>query len=283
MAASKNKKYGLEGNETIPKSSKTNKKSTASSSKKQSSKTNKTNQGKTSKKRAEKYNSKIASGKEIKRRRERTEEEIKMIATIIGITLISFAVIISLGAYFGDAGIIGKVMGKLLPGMFGIAGFLIPIFMIFIGVYMFRKKTHEGLLSFMPVMLVIFFGVMLLDTYRFIDQFGMIWKAMDVELLFKGKYFTGSLTNCYILGTDLRASGMLGGLVGYILNNIIGKTGLLISAISVNIIGVLLVVAEIPVETKKKLVVLMGKAITYIKNTYGKTKDFTSKKIKETK
>ena len=65
--------------------------------------------------------------------------------TLTALTLLLVAIIMFFGLFSGSLGLIGSVLKKILLGVFGIGGILVPIAFIFTAFILIMKKKNASL------------------------------------------------------------------------------------------------------------------------------------------
>jgi S-DNA-T family DNA segregation ATPase FtsK/SpoIIIE len=134
---------------------------------------------------------------------------------ITAVLLVLFALIFSL-SLFGQAGIVGKFIDKVLTTLFGVGKFVLPILMVSLGVMYFRRMQ--------PIRYALATGGVII---LFLSGIGLIHSFYDLENM-----------------ADIAKEGIGGGYIGmaiaYSLMTLIGKFAGVASLFSLALIGFML-------------------------------------------
>lgn len=127
----------------------------------------------------------------------RRENKAQIKDEILGIIVVALGVFLVIALQTHAAGVVGESISKALKGMFGFVAFLLPYYFILYGVMLFLKKTiHIGIKS-VVFLLVIYLGISLLNSGRFMEHIanGESW---------------GGFTKCFNDGVALNGGGVFG-------------------------------------------------------------------------
>lgn len=143
-------------------------------------------------------------------------------------------VILAFGAFFivalqtKGAGQIGSEIAGFLKGMFGLAAYILPYYLILYGILVIAKKTSGSTGRNVILMLVTYLSLTLINSGRFI-----VVKTMITS---------GYISSSYSTGQILDSGGLFGMLVGLIMSKLIGVVGLYIfSTVLIIICGIIII------------------------------------------
>lgn len=162
--------------------------------------------------------------------RNRIEKKNRLRDEIWSIILIAVGLFLVVSLQTGATGEIGVVISNLLKGLFGMAAYILPYYLIGYGVLLFMKLTnHLGTKSVVCLLLIFFMLSMLISAWYL--------HRMDDET------FTLSyITQAYNAGTKLAGGGVFGMCIGLLFVKLIGLYGLCILAAVTMLICILLVI-----------------------------------------
>ena len=155
----------------------------------------------------------------------------RVIDVIWGVIFIAIGIFLFAAEQFHAAGNLGNTIGDALKGIFGLVGFIVPWYLVALGIMLFiNKLTHISGKSF-TLIFVILLMLCILNSGRFIDN-----EILAYDL---GKFYED--------GVSLKGGGFFGMTMGTFLTKLVGTVGLYIFSIVVIIISLLLV-ANTPVS-----------------------------------
>ena len=168
---------------------------------------------------------------EIKQMQEKRKADQRVIDVIWGVIFIAIGIFLFAAEQFHAAGNLGNTIGDALKGIFGLVGFIVPWYLVALGIMLFiNKLTHISKKSFALVFIMLLM-LCILNSGRFIDS--------DILAYDFGKFYDD--------GVSLKGGGFLGMVLGTFLTKLVGTVGLYIFSIVVIIISLLLV-ANTPVS-----------------------------------
>ncbi len=168
---------------------------------------------------------------EIKQMQEKRKADQRVIDVIWGVIFIAIGIFLFAAEQFHAAGNLGNTIGDALKGIFGLVGFIVPWYLVALGIMLFiNKMTHISGKSF-TLIFVILLMLCILNSGRFIDN-----EILAYDL---GKFYED--------GVSLKGGGFFGMTMGTFLTKLVGTVGLYIFSIVVIIISLLLV-ANTPVS-----------------------------------
>lgn len=162
--------------------------------------------------------------------RNRIEKKNRLRDEIWSIALIAVGLFLVVSLQTGATGELGVVISNLLKGLFGIAAYILPYYLMGYGVLLFLKLTgHLGTKSVVCLMLIFFMLSMLISAWY-------LHKMDD-------RAFTLSyIAQAYQAGKELSGGGVFGMCVGLFFVKLIGLYGLCILAGVTMLICILLAV-----------------------------------------
>lgn len=173
---------------------------------------------------------------------------------IILVLMVALGILILLSVYTDNMGLLGILIGSLFKGLIGIGAYILPIIIIFCGVFLiFQKKAEINLNSIIILSAILVNIGSLVYVHKVSDN-------TEIKLLQDISY--------YFLNGSWNNGGALGTVVGGILLTLIGKYGAFIILYSLLIILILLF-------TRKPLFKIVNVSV---KKNYNKTKKY----VKET-
>ena len=206
---------------------KSNKKTTAAKSKKTTKKTKAET--------AERARQRAARKALEEEEREKLRKKKLIYSEVISIVIIAFGVFLVLSMLTNACGTVGIAVSKVLKGILGKVSYVLPFFMIILGIMVFAQKT--ALISWGSFIASMFFFVFLsagvagfIEPLKSAESF-QITKEVIKEI--------------YSLGTQ--SGGVVGVSVGALLLNYLGKAGLYIVS-ALGIIVMLLLIADTPLS-----------------------------------
>ncbi len=168
---------------------------------------------------------------EIRQMQEKRKADQRVIDVIWGVIFIAIGIFLFAAEQFHAAGNLGNSIGDALKGIFGLVGFIVPWYLVALGIMLIvNKLTHISGKSF-ALIFVMLLMLCILNSGRFIDS-----EILAYDL---GKFYED--------GVSLKGGGFFGMVLGTFLTKLVGKVGLYVFSIVVIIIGLLLV-ANTPVS-----------------------------------
>lgn len=162
--------------------------------------------------------------------RNRIEKNNRLRDEIWSIVLIAIGLFLVVSLQTGATGELGVVISNLLKGLFGMAAYILPYYLVGYGVLLFIKLTgHLGAKSAVCLMLIFLTLSMLISA----------WYLHDMD----DQTFTISyITQAYHAGIELAGGGVFGMSVGLLFVKLIGLYGLCILAAVIMLVCILLVI-----------------------------------------
>ena len=138
--------------------------------------------------------------------------------TLTALTLLLVAIIMFFGLFSGSLGLIGSVLKKILLGVFGIGGILVPMAFIFTAFILIMKKKNASLK----------FGLAMLFIILLSSFINVFCENVNVDYFATGKFgenFAQLTKELYNDGLEWASGGVLGGWICHLLTPIVDKLG----------------------------------------------------------
>lgn len=161
---------------------------------------------------------------ELAKEAERLKERKKLHDEVFAVIYIAVGLFLVISLLTNTTGVLGGAIQNFMFGLFGNVAYVLAVFFIVYGILIFAKKT-----SFMTARSVIFVILMFL----------LITSLTSVRYV-SAEDFALKLGEIYKQGTD--GPGVVGALVGRLIFNLIGKTGLYIFSIAGILISLLFII-----------------------------------------
>ena len=162
---------------------------------------------------------------------EERNPESRVKTVIIGLIYIAIGAFLFAAMQFKTTGQFGDSLGIILKGIFGHIALVLPWYLIILGVLLVSQKTMRFSKKTIIITIIVLLLLCLVNSGRFIN-------AADVNY---------DLANAFNGGRNLSGGGVFGMVVGALLVELIGKTGLYLLAI-VLIVICLIILFKSPIS-----------------------------------
>ena len=146
---------------------------------------------------------------------------------VFGVVLVILGILLGIFCYFGSSGLLAAA-APLLFGLFGIMTYVVPVFLIGLGIMLIAVPDGELRPGTVISIIVILFAVL-----------GLIHVITRGSSLVGAK-FGDAVSDAITFGKAHRGGGFFGGLVGYLFVLLLGKVGSIVALIGIIIIAALL-------------------------------------------
>lgn len=156
---------------------------------------------------------------------QKRESSARLKDTIWGICYIALCALVFFAVQFHAAGEAGNVAGDILKGLFGMAGLVLPWYLIILGILMITGVFMHFSMKTLIVSMVLLFLLCLINSGLYIDSNNI---SFDVVKLYQD-------------GVSLQSGGLLGMTIGGLIVKFLGKSGLYIISFAGICISLLLI------------------------------------------
>ena len=167
--------------------------------------------------------------------REKLRKKRLIQSEIISIAVIALGVFLVLSILTNACGLVGIAVAKALKGVLGKVAYVLPFFLIVLGILVFAQKT--ALISWGSVIASMFFFVFLSSAVA-----GFLPPLKDAQVYVMTKELAKEI---YELGSE--SGGVIGVFVGSFLQNYLGRAGLYILCV-IGIITMMLLIIDTPLS-----------------------------------
>jgi S-DNA-T family DNA segregation ATPase FtsK/SpoIIIE len=131
---------------------------------------------------------------------------------IYGLIIVAFSLIIGLSIYIKPLGVAGQWFRQFFLGIFGIASFVFPIFMLLIGIALLTNKGKFKIRQRFTAICALFFDILL------IIHLNISYKNMNLK-------FVDRLFEAYKLGLEIKGGGIISEFIDIPLIYVFGNIG----------------------------------------------------------
>ncbi len=143
---------------------------------------------------------------------------------ICGLIYVAVGAFIFFAVQFRSAGEFGNALGEVLRGIFGVIGFVLPWYLIIIGLLLILHKASHFSARTVVASLVLLLMICLINSSRFIDSGHLVY---NFRTFFED-------------GANLEGGGLAGMSIGILIVQFLGKAGLYIFSVAIILICLLL-------------------------------------------
>lgn len=162
-----------------------------------------------------------------KRQRRITKRQ-KLLFEVYGVLIISLSILLFISLYFSSGGIIGNIAGNLMKSMLGFGSFIIPLFMLLLGIGLIVKQDRITLkLRFYALFFLFVFFIITIQINK---------SALMTDLTFIERVKTS-----YKLGSEGIGGGAIGEILTYPVIILLGMIGAYVFSITFMIINLLII------------------------------------------
>ena len=148
---------------------------------------------------------------------------------IIAVVILAVGVFLFLTTQLNITGMFGNAIHDWMRGLFGIASFVVPYIFIVISILMFMGRVRKRAVKVTLISISLFLCLCMLDSVRFIDAANPM-----ISMKYFGRHYADGVAG--------NGSGVFGMELGGILGKFIGKSGLVIFALTIMVICILLII-----------------------------------------
>ena len=201
------------------------------------------------------------------KKQRRTKNNSKILFEVYGILIVSFAVLLFIGVYYSSTGILGSIISTAVKGLCGLGAYIIPFFILLIGIGLIVKQDKIALkLKFYSLLFLFIFFLILIEINKSnsMTSTGFLDKVM----------------NAYTNGSNGTGGGAIGEVLVYPVIKLLGLIGAYLFACTFIVINILIItnasIYNIILSIKTSSINLLNKLKN---NVFNKPKDKKNKKI----
>ena len=164
-------------------------------------------------------------GKSKNKKKNIKNNKIKYNEEVLGISIIVLALLIILSIFNFNMGIIGSIINKFSFFISGFAAYLLPFFIIAIGIIITLDKFNSKEKKLIISLSIIFISIMIM-----LDNINPVYLN-----------FIDRINNSIALGKSAKGGGVLGGILGFFFYNLFDTIGTYLILLSTIIINILII------------------------------------------